>query len=129
MIYISTGVLSQPFSPASGDGVYPGSDIEFTCVGNSELCSTTRWDITADGGETTCIVLHSDDTFMQNCGPGGVFTSSPTGQTGLNYTSSLRAEDVPLSLNRTIVELEYVDGVDLQIIGSATICIVGRLKY
>ena len=64
---------------------------------------------------------------MQSCGPGEVFTSFLTGQTGLNYTSSLRAEDVPLSLNGTIVEC--VDGVDLQIIGSATICIVGMNNY
>ena len=65
----------------------------------------------------------SDGT--QRCGPGMAFTSSPTGQTGLNYTSSLRAEDVPLSLNGTIVEC--VDGSDLQTIGSAIICIAGKL--
>ena len=121
-----TGVQSQPFSPVSGDSVCPGSDIEFTCVGNSELGSTTRWDITADGVETTCIVLHSDDTFIQNCGPGGVFTSSPTA--GINYTSSLRAEDVPVSLNGTLVEC--VDGrPDLQTIGSGIVCIVGRINF
>ena len=121
--YVSTGVLSQPFSPASGS-VCSGSDIEFTCVGNSMLSSTTRWEITPDGGETPCIVLHNDNAFMQTCGPGRVFTSNLTGQTGFNYTSSLRAEDVPLSLNGTIVEC--VDGTDRQIIGSANICIVGR---
>ena len=74
------------------------------------LSSTTRWEIIPDGEEPPCIVLHNDDNFMQRCGPGGVFTSSLTGQTGLNYTSSLRAEDVPLSLNGTIVEC--VDGSD-----------------
>ena len=47
----------------------------------------------------------------QRCVHKRVFTSSLTGQNGLNYTSSLRAEDVSLSLNRTI--MEYVDGVDL----------------
>ena len=64
----------------------------------------------------------SDD--MDSCGPGGVFKSFLTGQTGLNYTSSLRAEDVPLSVSGTITEC--VDGIDLQIIGSATICITGK---
>ena len=116
--------LSQPFSPASGDGVCPGSDIEFTCVGNSISVSTTRWEITSDGGEPPCFVLHNLPDEMDTCGPGEVFTSSLTGQTGLNYTSSLRAEDVPLSLNGTIVEC--VDGADLQIIGSANICIAGK---
>ena len=61
---------------------------------------------------------------MQRCGPGDIFTSSLTGRTGLNYTSSLRAEDVPLSLNWTVVEC--VDGADLQTIGSTNICIVGE---
>ena len=124
MNYASTGALSQPFSPASGDGVCPGSDIEFTCVGNSILLSNTRWEITPDGGETPCVVAHNIPDEMDSCGPGEVFTSSLTGQTGLNYTSSLRAEDVSLSLNGTIVEC--VDGSDLQIIRSAKICIVGK---
>ena len=42
VIYASTGVVSQPFSQGSGDGVCPGSDIEFTCVGNSFLVSFTH---------------------------------------------------------------------------------------
>ena len=88
------------------------------------LGSTTRWQITPDGGEPPCFVQHSDDDITQRCGPDRVFTSSHTGQTGLNFTSSLRAEDVSFSLNRAIVEC--VDGTDLQIIGSVTICIVGR---
>ena len=124
--YVSTGALSQPFSPASGS-VCPGSDIEFTCVGNSILLSNTRWEVTPDGGETPCVVAHNIPDEMDSCGPGEVFTSSLTGQTGLNYTSSLKAEDVPLSLNGTIVEC--VDGADLQTIGSATICIVGKSSF
>ena len=116
-----TGVLSQ-FSPPSGD-ICPGSDIEFSCVGNSDSTSTTRWRITPGGGEPACTVLHNEPDQMQTCGPGDIFTSSLTGQTGLNYTSSLRAEDVPLSLTGTMVEC--VDGA-LQIIGSASICIIGK---
>ena len=115
----SAGVLSQ-FSPPSGD-ICPGSDIEFSCVGNSLLVSFTRWEITPDGA---CFVLHNIPDEMDRCGPDRIFTSSLTGQTGLNYTSSLRAEDVPLSLNWTVVEC--VDGASLQTIGSTNICIVGK---
>ena len=114
------GVLSQ-FSQPSGD-ICPGSDIEFSCVGNSLLNSNTGWEITPDGGEPACIVVHNRPEQMQSCGTERIFTSSLTGQTGLNYTSSLRAEDVPLSLNWTVVEC--VDGADLQLIGSANICVI-----
>ena len=117
------GVLSQ-FSPPSGD-ICPGSDIEFICVGNSLSVSITLWDITPDGGgDPACFVLHNQPAVMQTCGPGDIFTSSLTGQTGVNYTSSLRAEDVPLSLNWTVVEC--VDGADLRTIGSTNICIIGE---
>ena len=118
----SAGVLSQ-FSPPSGD-ICPGSDIQFSCVGNSLSVSNTRWEITPDGGEPACIVAHNQPDEMLDCGPGEIFTSSLTGQTGVNYTSSLRAEDVPLSLSGTVVECW--DGADLQTIGSANICIVGK---
>ena len=116
----SAGVLSQ-FSPPSGD-ICPGNDIEFSCVGNSFFTSTTHWDITPDGGEPVCFVLHNQPEQMHRCGPDRIFTSSLTGRTGVNYTSSLRAEDVPLSLNGTVVEC--VDGADRQPIASTTICIV-----
>ena len=115
-------MLSQ-FSPPSGD-ICPGSDIEFSCVGNSLSVSNTRWEITPDGGEPACIVAHNQPDEMLDCGPDRIFTSSLTGQTGVNYTSSLRAEDVPLSLNWTVVEC--VDGVGPQPIGSANICIIGK---
>ena len=70
----SAGVLSQ-FSPPSGD-LCPGSDIEFSCVGNSLSVSITRWEITPDGGEPACLVPHNIPGEMQNCGPGEIFTSS-----------------------------------------------------
>ena len=110
-------MLSQ-FSPPSGD-ICPGSDIEFSCVGNSFLVSYTRWEITPDGGDPVCTVPHNE---MQRCGPDRLFTSSLTGRDGLNYTSSLRAEDVPLSLNWTVVEC--VDGADLETIRSYNICVI-----
>ena len=119
VLVFSAGVLSQ-FSPPSGD-ICPGSDIEFSCVGNSLLISFTQWEITADGA---CFVLHNQPEQIQRCGPDRIFISSLTGRTGVNYTSSLRAEDVPLSLNGTVVEC--VDGADIQTIGSTTICIVGK---
>ena len=112
------------FSPPSGD-ICPGSDIEFSCVGNSELNSNTQWVITPDGGETPCAVFHNQPELMQNCGPGEIFTSNLTGRDGLNYTSSLRAEDVPLSLNWTVVECR---DAALRNIGSATICIVSKYE-
>ena len=121
-VTLPAGVLSQLSTP-SGD-ICPGSDIEFSCVGNSHLSATTRWDITPDGGDPACVVIHNQPTVMQRCGPGDIFTLSLTGQTGVNYTSSLRAEDVPLSLSGTVVEC--VDGADLQTIGSTTICIISR---
>ena len=69
---------------------------------------------------------HSDDTITEMCRPGGVFTSSLTGRTtDLNYTSSLRAEDVSLSLSGTTVECE--DGPSREVIGSTTVCIAGRI--
>ena len=66
------------------------------------LVSFTSWEVTHDGEESACTVRHNVPDDMDTCGPGGVFTSSLTGQTGLNYTSSLRAEDVPLSLNGNV---------------------------
>ena len=121
------GVLSQ-FSPPSGD-ICPGSDIEFSCVGNSLLNSNTGWEITPNGGDPACIVIHNRPEQMLRCGTERIFTSSLTGQTGLYYTSSLRAEDVPLSLSGTVVEC--VDGADLQTIGSYNICVIGKseLQY
>ena len=118
----SAGVLSQ-FSPPSGD-ICPGSDIQFSCVGNSLSVSNTRWEITPDGGEPACIVAHNQPDEMLDCGPGDIFTSSLDVDAEVSYTSSLRAEDVPLSLNWTVVEC--VDGASLQTIGSGTICIVGK---
>ena len=53
-----------------------------------------------------------------------IFRSSLDVNAEVNYTSSLRAENVPLSLNWTVVEC--VDGADRQTIGSTNICIVGE---
>ena len=68
------GVLSQ-FSPPSGD-ICPGSDIEFSCVGNSLLNSFTRWEISPDGGEPACTVFHNIPGETDTCGPGDIFSSS-----------------------------------------------------
>ena len=62
---------------------------------------------------------------MQRCGTDRIFTSSLDLDAEVSYTSSLRAEDVPLSPNGTVVGC--VDGADTtQTIGSTTICIVGK---
>ena len=114
-------VLSQ-FSPPSGD-ICPGSDIEFSCVGNFLLNSFTHWDITPDGGgDPACLVLHNSPELIQRCGPDRIFTSSLDVDAEVNYTSSLRAEDVTLSLNGTVVD------VGVRNIGSTTICIVGKCE-
>ena len=122
-VVLFAGVLSQ-FSPPSGD-ICPGSDIEFSCVGNSLSVSSTRWGITpGGGGDRVCTVAHNVPGEMDSCGPGDIFTSSLDVDAEVNYTSSLRAEDVPLTLNGTVVEC--VDGADTRIIGSSNICIVGK---
>ena len=118
----SAGVLSQ-LLPPSGD-ICPGSDIEFSCVGNSFLISNTRWEITPGGVRPQCFVPHNQPAVMQTCGPDRIFRPSLDVDAEVNYTSSLRAEDVPLSLSGTVVEC--VDGADLQTIGSTNICIVGK---
>ena len=69
-------------------------------------------------------VLYPNPEQMQRCGPGYIFRSSLNVDAEVSYTSSLRAEDVPLSLNGTMVEC--VDGADLQTIGSTNICIIGK---
>ena len=77
------------------------------------LDSITRWETTADGGgDRVCTVAHNVPGETDTCGPGGIFTSSLDVDAEVNYTSSLRAEDVPLSLNGTVVEC--VDGADRQ---------------
>ena len=64
---------------------------------------------------------------MDTCGPGGVFTSSLTGQSGDNttFTSTLSVESISESLNRTRVEC--LDA-GLETVGSKDICIVGESR-
>ena len=72
---------------------------------NSEPRFSTNWRLTPDGEEPECIVLHNRPGAMQTCGPGDVFTSSLTGQSGDNtsFTSTLSVESITESLNGTIV--------------------------
>lgn len=102
----------------------PGGDIVYTCIGNSLSTSLTRWDISSNEETTQCYVEHNKPEIMQTCGPNDIFTSSLTGQSGPNFTSSLRADNVPLSVNGTRVEC--VDTLVEKMIESANICIVGQ---
>ena len=100
--------------------VCPGDDTVYTCEGNSLSSSIVRWDIS--NAETPhCFV---QPNAMQPCGPNGIFAPS-LNWSGPNFTSSLRANKVPLSLNGT--RLECVDPLlDSVIIESYNICIVGK---
>ena len=85
----------------------------------------TAWTLTPDGGEPECIVLHNRPGAMLTCGPGRVFTSSLTGQSGDNtaFTSTLSVESISESLNGTTVEC---DDAMMNTVGSKHICIVGK---
>ena len=100
----------------------------YTCVVvNSDARFTTTWTLTPDGGVPSCIVQHIQPDDMDACGPGRVFTSSLTGQSGDNtsFTSTLSVESVSESLNRTRVEC--LDA-GLETVGSKDICIVGESR-
>ena len=124
LIFMFTGVQCQSFSPPTED-ICLGDSITYTCVVvNSVATSSTVWTLTPDGSE--CIVLHNRPGTMQTCGPGRVFTSSLTGQSGDNtsFTSTLSVESISESLNGTIVECE--DALVMNTVGSMDICIVGK---
>ena len=120
---VLTGVLCQPFS-SSPDEICPGDNVTFTCVvvdpdGNS----FTTWIVTLDGGEQDCILRHNRPNEVATCGPGQLFTSSFTDQSGDNYTSTLRVESISDSLNGTRVECEDPSLMD---VGMENICIIGK---
>ena len=122
-----TGVQCQSFSPPTED-ICLGESITYTytcVVVNSEPMFTTSWRLTPDGGEPRCIVQHNDPDSMDACGPGRVFTSSLTDQSGDNttFTSTLSVGSISESLNRTRVEC--LDA-GLETVGSKGICIVGK---
>ena len=122
-----TGVQCQSFSPPTED-ICLGDNITYTCVVvNSVAASSTVWRLTPDGGEPPCIVLHDQPDIMQTCGPGRIFTSYLTGQSGDNtfFSSTLSVESISESLNGTTVQCE---DADTSTIGSMDICIVGKTK-
>ena len=101
--------------------VCPGDDVVYTCRGNSLSSSIVRWDILSNEETSHCFV---QPDAIQHCGPKDVFTPS-LNWSEPNFTSSLRAGNVPLSLNGT--RLECVDPLlDSVIIESHNICIVGK---
>ena len=119
-----TGVLCQSFS--SPDEICPGDNVTFTCVVvDSVGNSLTTWRVTPDGGEPPCRVIHIDPIGeTDTCGPGRVFTSSLTDQSGDNYTSTLSVESLSDGLNDTRVECEDTSLMD---VGMEKICIIGKL--
>ena len=89
-------------------------------VGNS----FTTWRVTPGGRDPTCRVIYNNPDDTETCGPGRVFTSSLTDQSGVNYTSTLRVESISDGLNDTKVECEDASMMD---VGVENICIVGKL--
>ena len=127
-LFMFTGVQCQSFSPPTKD-ICLGESITYTytcVVVNSEPRFSTTWRLTPNGGAPSCIVQHNIPD-MLTCGPGRVFTSSLTGQSGDNtsFTSTLSVESISESLNGTIVEC--LDE-DTSTVGSTDICIVGKTK-
>ena len=121
-----TGVQCQSFSPPTED-ICLGDDITYACVVvNSVATSFTIWRLTPNGGVPSCAVRHNLPD-MDTCGPGRVFTSSLTGQSGDNtsFTSTLSVESISESLNGTTVQCE--DAM-MNTVGSMDICIVGKTK-
>ena len=117
-----TGVLCQSFS--SPDKICPGGNVTFTCVVVDPFgIGTTTWRVTPDGGEPSCRLLHNDPSVTDTCGPGRIFTSSLTNQSGNNYTSTLRVESISDGLNDTRVECEDPFSMD---VGMENICIIGK---
>ena len=86
---------------------------------------TTTWRVTPDGGEPPCRVIHNRLNEVDICGPGGVFTSSLTDQSGDSYISTLRVESIFDGLNDTRVECQDTLLMD---VGMENICIIGKLK-
>ena len=128
-LFIFTGVQRQSFSPPTED-ICLGENITYTytcVVVNSVAVSFTTWRLTPNGGEPPCIVPHNRPGVMQTCGPGDVFTSYLTDQSGNNtsFTSTLSVESLSESLNRTRVEC-LDDGFET--VGSKDICIVGESR-
>ena len=122
-----TGVQCQSFSPPTED-ICLGDNITYTytcVVVNSMATFSTVWTLTSSGTESQCLVLYSRPDIMQTCGPGRVFTSSLTGQSGDNtsFTSTLSVKSISESLNGTTVECE--DAM-MNTVGSMGICILGK---
>ena len=119
------GVLCQSFS-SFPDEICPGDNVIFTCVVvDSVGIGTTTWRVTPDGGQPPCRVIHNHQDDTETCGPGRVFTSSLTDQSGDSYTSTLRVESIFDGLNDTRVECQDPFLMD---VGMENICIIGKLK-
>ena len=111
--------MSQSFTGPS-DGICPGDDVTFTCVVATSL---TAWRVTSGGVASDCIYRQSEPTVTAMCGPGGRFTSSQTDENGDTNSSSLSVVSITNDLNATSVTCS--DG-NLNLIGSNTICVIGK---
>ena len=114
------GVSCQNFTGPSG-GIYTGDNVTFTCALDAPV---TVWTVNPGGGNANCNYRQSMPNVTAMCGPGGRFTSSQTDENGdTNTTSSLSVVSITNDLNGTSVTCS--DG-NLNLIGSSTICIVGK---
>ena len=122
MTVCPSGVFCQSFS-SSPEEICPGDNVTFTCVVvDPDGISFTTWRVTLDGGEQDCILRHNRPNEVETCGPGQLFTSSFTSQSGDNYTSTLRVESISDDLNSTSVECEG----PAMAVGNENICIIGK---
>ena len=112
-------MLSQSFTGPS-DGICPGDNITFTCV---VYAAVTVWTVNPGGESANCNYRQSMPNVTAMCGPEGRFTSSQTDENGDTNNSSLSVVSITNDLNGTSVTCS--DG-NLNLIGSSTICIIGR---
>ena len=112
-------MLGQNFTGPSG-GICPGDDVTFTCVVDAPV---TVWTVNPGGNISDCNYRQSHPTITASCGPGLRFTLSQTDENGDTNNSSLSVVSITNDLNGTSVTCS--DG-NLNLIGSSTICIIGR---
>ena len=116
-------MFCQPFFSVPNEKCPGDVTISFTCgVTDPFGNGTTRWTVTTPDGESSvCIVSHDQSKTQRTCGPNDEIYSLHAGfNNGINRSRLI----VPEDFNGTIVECS---DQDLNTVGSADICIVGKI--